>query len=67
MFGGSRNTDTTTHNNLYRYDPVTNTWAELPTGAIPMYFGIMIALADRLLLQGGRNATTLFNTLWEIT
>lgn len=67
MFGGSRNTDTTTHNRLFRFYPPNNTWEELPSGAQPGYFGIMVAASDRLFLHGGRNATTLFPALWEIT
>jgi len=67
MFGGSRNTDTTTHNRLFRFHPPSNTWDELPTGAQAGYYGVMIPVEDRLYLHGGRNSTTLFPALWEIT
>lgn len=67
MFGGSLNTDTTTHNRLFRFYPPSNTWVELTSGATPAYFGQMVALADRVLIHGGRNAAGLFNMLWEIT
>lgn len=67
MFGGSLNTNTTTHNRLFKFHPASNSWTELPSGATAGYFGMMVALADRLFLHGGRNSSTLYSMLWEIT